>query len=201
MYSIAFNLDQKPSPYDVFLTKNGLPTAPNQGESSLAYAQRLLGLINQLGSPKFVTPRDGVLRLHRQRFQFGATELQGLKVFFNRPSAPASGGAGNCVSCHTPPAFTDNIFHNTGASQLEYDAVFGAGQFEPLVIPDCTTRPANCSQLLSPTTAPPDPVRGVQRPQQLHARCGPSEDDRILQDAVGARSRPVQSVPAQRIAR
>jgi len=156
MDSIAFSLDQKPSPYDVFLTKNGLPTAPNPGESSLAYAQRLLGLINQLGSTKFVTPRDGVLRLHRQRFQFGAIELQGLKVFFTRPSAPASGGAGNCISCHTPPAFTDNIFHNTGASQLEYDAVFGAGQFGSLAIPDLNTRNANFDEYLPATPAHPD---------------------------------------------
>ena len=33
MNSIAFNLNEPPSPYDVFLTKNALPAAPNPGES------------------------------------------------------------------------------------------------------------------------------------------------------------------------
>ncbi len=156
MDSIAFNLDEPPSPYDVFLTKNGLPTAPNPGESDIAYAQRLLGLINQLSSPKFVTPKDGVFRLHKQKFQFGATELQGLKVFFTQPSSPTSGGAGNCIACHTPPAFTDNIFHNTGVAQLEYDAIFGAGQFASLTIPDLNTRNSNFEAYLPPSPNHPN---------------------------------------------
>jgi len=156
MDSIAFNLGQPPSPYDVFLTKNGLPTAPNQGESDIAYAQRLLDLINQLSSPKFVTPKDGVFRLHKQKFQFGATELEGLKVFFAQPGSPTSGGAGNCVTCHTPPAFTDNIFHNTGVAQLEYDAIFGPGQFALLAIPDLTARNANFDEYLPPSPNHPN---------------------------------------------
>ena len=97
----------------------------------------------------FVTPKDGSFKLHKQKFQFGAMELQGMKVFFAQPGAPVSGGAGNCVACHTPPAFTDNIFHNTGVSQLEYDAAHGVGQFMALAIPDLNTRSADL---------PPSPI-------------------------------------------
>ncbi len=154
--SIAFNLEEPPSPYDVFLSKNNLPSAPNPGEPNIAYAQRLLGLVDGLSSPQFVTPKDGKFKLHKQPFQFGATELQGLKVFFNQPSAPAASGAGNCVTCHTPPAFTDNIFHNTGVSQLEYDGIFGPGQFASLAIPDLTTRDANFDAYLPPSPAHPN---------------------------------------------
>jgi cytochrome c peroxidase len=156
MNSIAFNLDEPPSPYDVFLSKNSLPAAPNSDESNIEYAQRLSGLINQLSSPKFVTPKDGSLRLFKQTFQFGATELQGLKIFFTQPSAPASGGAGNCITCHTPPAFTDDIFHNTGVAQLEYDTIFGAGQFASLTIPDLSTRDANFDAYLPPSPNHPN---------------------------------------------
>jgi cytochrome c peroxidase len=159
MDSIAFNLDEPPSPYDVFLTKNQLPTAPNQGETNLAYAQRLLGLINNLQNPQFVTqPKDGVLRLHKgQKFQFGATELQGLKVFFTQASAPVSGGAGNCIACHTPPAFSDDIFHNTGVAQMEYDTAQATpGAFASLAIPDLDTRNANFDEYLPPSPNHPD---------------------------------------------
>ncbi len=156
MDSIAFNLDEPPSPYDVFLTKNGLPTAPDAGEASLAYAQRLLALINQLSSPNFVTPKDGPYKLHKQKFQFGASELQGLKIFFTQPTGPASSGAGSCVVCHAPPAFTDNIFHNTGVTQLEYDAAHGAGQFALLTIPGRSERDANFDAFLPPTPTHPN---------------------------------------------
>ena len=78
------------SPYDVFLQKNNLPRSPDSGETSLAYSQRLLGLINQLGNPVFVTPDDGAFALHDQSFSFGATELQGLKTFFTQPGGSSS---------------------------------------------------------------------------------------------------------------
>lgn len=154
MDSIAFDLDQPASPYDAFLRLNGLPPAPNPGESNLAYAQRLLGLINQLSKPKFVTTRDRTFKLHKQNFQFGATELEGLKVFFNQSGA--EGVAGNCVACHTPPAFTDNLFHNTGVAQLEYDAIFSGGQFAALTVPDLNTRNANFDAYLPPSPNHPN---------------------------------------------
>ncbi len=164
MNSIAFNLNEPPSPYDVFLSKNKLPAAPNPGETNIAYAQRLLGLVNQLVSPKFVTSKDGTFKLHKQKFQFGALELQGMKVFFTQPGAPVSGGAGNCVACHTPPAFTDNIFHNTGVSQLEYDAAHGAGQFMALAIPDLNTRNADFDAYLPPTPNHPNATAMFRSP-------------------------------------
>ena len=169
MNSIAFNLDEPPSPYDVFLSKNGLPTTPNPGETNLDYAQRLLGLIDALANPQFVTqPKDGRLRLHKgQKFQFGVTELQGLKVFLNRPTHPVGAGGGNCVACHTPPAFTDNIFHNTGVSQTEYDGVFGKGHFAALSIPDPETRNANFDTYLPPTPNHPNASAMFRSPASL----------------------------------
>ncbi len=50
---------------------------------------------------------------------------------------------GNCARCHTPPHFTDFKFHNTGATQDEYDAVHGAGAFARLVIPGYRERKRN----------------------------------------------------------
>jgi len=159
MDSIAFNLDEPSSPYDVFLMKNQLPIAPNSGETNIAYAQRLLGLVNNLQNPQFVTqPKDGVLRLHKgQKFQFGPNELAGLKVFFTQATLPVSGGAGNCIACHTPPAFSDDIFHNTGVAQLEYDTAQAMpGAFASLTIPDLDTRNANFDEYLPPSPNHPD---------------------------------------------
>ena len=46
------------------------------------------------------------------------------------------------MSCHTPPHFTDFSFHNTGVSQIEYDALHGSGAFERLIIPGLKERNA-----------------------------------------------------------
>jgi mono/diheme cytochrome c family protein len=58
--------------------------------------------------------------------------------------APAGSGAiahtGNCVSCHPAPDFTDVSFHNTGATQEEFDAVHGAGSFARLAVPSLHER-------------------------------------------------------------
>ena len=147
------------SPYDVFLIKNGLPQQPDPGETPLQYSQRLLGQINQLASPQFVTdPADGHFTTQNQTFQFGQQELDGLKIFFARGSGgPASGGiTGNCVACHAPPAFTDFIFHNTGASQEEYDALHGAGMFSQLSVPDLAQRQTNYDAWLPQTANHPN---------------------------------------------
>ena len=115
------------SPYDVFLIKNNLPQYPATNETPAQYSRRLLHLVDQLASPSFVTdPDDGEFVTQDQLFHLGTNELAGLKIFLSgRDSrhAPSGSNVGNCAACHAPPAFTDFIFHNTGASQEEYDAI------------------------------------------------------------------------------
>ena len=169
-----FNL----SPFDVFLDQNRLPKSPGKGESALTYSRRLLAQINQLelrGTLLFVTRNpstdNGQFQFHSQPFQFGAAELQGLKIFLREPQTlPASagelatGGIGNCVACHSAPNFTDFLFHNTGTAQLEYDGIHGAGAFHAIPIPDLATRSANPNAYLPATEIHPlavEPFRGV----------------------------------------
>ncbi|MEI9863145.1 MAG: hypothetical protein WDN00_01010 [Limisphaerales bacterium] len=143
------------SPYDVFLMKNGLPQQPAANETSAQYARRLLRLVTQLSQPQFVTdPDDGEFTTHAQSFQFGPAELEGLKIFLaEKNSPPGSGGnrIGNCAACHAPPAFTDFIFHNTGATEEEYDAVHGLGSFQNLLVPEFAVRESNYDAYLPPT--------------------------------------------------
>lgn len=98
--------------------------------------------------PKFITPADGAFQLIDQPFQFGALELEGLCIFLDRKR-------GNCAACHVPPRFTDFGFHNTGASQDEYDTMHGAGSFAALSVPDLTTRNADPDRYLPATAAHP----------------------------------------------
>lgn len=147
------------SPYDTFLILNGLPRQPNPSETPLQYSQRLLQLINSLNNPQFVTdPSNGSFTTQNQQFQFGTNELAGLRIFFAlsssnivRPGAEI----GNCVACHSPPAFSDFIFHNTGAAQEEYDSVNGNGAFMALSVPGLAQRESNYDAYLPPTTNHP----------------------------------------------
>jgi cytochrome c peroxidase len=113
---------RKDSPYDGFIELNGLDNKPAAHENGKAYAQRLLTRINSLEA-------QNSLKLPKN---FSAEMLQGLKIFFRTEGAVA---VGNCVTCHTPPSFTDLSFHNLGVSQREYDKVHGEGQFFELQIP------------------------------------------------------------------
>jgi cytochrome c peroxidase len=141
------------SPYDLFLQKNGLPVAPEKGESNLKYSERLRTRLEQQKSFKWVTtPRDGAFQLHDQPYRFGKTELQGLKIFLARPHDSGRARAGNCVSCHTPPQFTDQRLHNNGVSQTEYDRIFGAGAFAALEIPGLAERNARFNDYLPPSS-------------------------------------------------
>ncbi|HTB84176.1 MAG TPA: hypothetical protein VK742_11025 [Candidatus Sulfotelmatobacter sp.] len=156
------------SPFDVFLIKNGLPQLPAAGETSAQYSSRLLGLSENLEHPKYVTdPADGQFTTHKQKFVFGAEELQGLKIFLRtkeyRRQHP-SANVGNCTACHAPPAFTDFIFHNTGASQEEYDAIHGSGKFLKLAIPDLATREINYNAYLPPTPQHPAALAPFETP-------------------------------------
>jgi cytochrome c peroxidase len=148
------------SPYDVFLIKNGLPREPGPGETPLQYSQRLLQLIESSSNLQFVTdPADGHFETHSQKFQFGPTELAGLKIFFANGSSATGVGTqtatGNCVTCHPPPRFTDFLFHNTSAAQEEYDSIHGPGSFVSLSIPDLATRQNNYDAYLPATTNHP----------------------------------------------
>jgi hypothetical protein len=156
------------APYDVFLKLNGLPRKPNDGEAPLDYARRLRSALESLPSPKWVTPDMGSYIHHSAPFAFGPTELKGLEIFLAEPLGPVlppeagGGGVGNCLACHTPPDFTDHLFHNSGGAQLEYDSVHGQGAFLALSVPDLATRNANPQAYLPASAAYPT-ARGIFR--------------------------------------
>ena len=154
------------SPFDVFLRVNHLPQQPRAGETEQEYAQRLLGLLENLSSPLFVDARYGSFAYHPQAFAFGATELAGAKIFLRAAAGAADGSqhAGNCASCHAPPNFTDFKFHNTGVSQQEYDAANGPGAFLQLAIPDLATRSANPDAYLPPSQNHPNASERFRHP-------------------------------------
>jgi cytochrome c peroxidase len=105
-------------------------------------------------APQFVTSNpnrsDGQFQFHSQPFEFGATELEGLKMFLAEPAAPVAspaeltaGKVGNCIACHMAPNFTDFKLHNTGTTQREYDSLHATGDFFTLPIPILAARTAN----------------------------------------------------------
>jgi hypothetical protein len=155
------------SPFDVFLSRNGLPQQPNSGETPLDYSRRLLTLVNGLASPQFVTSNpnrgNGLFQFHTQPFVFGAQELEGLKIFLAEPSAIpptgpelAAGKIGNCLACHVAPSFTDFKLHNTGTTQRDYDNIHGVNAFTALAIPNLATRNGNYNGSLPATEIHPN---------------------------------------------
>lgn len=168
------------SPFDVFLSRNGLPQQPNSGETSLGYSRRLLTLVNALASPQFVTANpnnpslNGNFQFHSpQPFVFGAQELAGLKIFLTEPAIPptaspaevVAGKVGNCLACHAAPNFTDFKLHNTGTAQKEYDDIHApTNTFAGLFIPSLATRDANYNLYLPATENHPnaqEPFRAI----------------------------------------
>ena len=165
MNSLFFSRDETGeydgSPYDFFLEKNLLPRRPENGQSALYYSRHLATLIEDLRSPKFVTPRDGRFRIVKQEFRFGPEELAGFKLFFTLATARSQptgrkGGIGNCLACHEAPHFTDFGFHNTGASQEDYDEAHGSGAFARLSIPALEERNPAFDSYLPPTARHPE---------------------------------------------
>lgn len=147
------------SPYDAFLRKNSLPAAPRNGEDDIAYARRLRDEIAKLSAPKFVDEADGKLLLHKQTFTFGALELKGLRIFLAEATGPSllpQNSTGNCMACHAPPHFADFKFHNTGATQDEYDGIHGAEAFAKLDIPNLKARQANPNEFQHATARHPN---------------------------------------------
>lgn len=148
------------SPYDLFIAKNRLPPGPAENETERAYAQRLLRALERRESFDWITPADGEFELHRQAYEFGPLELQGLEIFLRRAGSELESHVGNCVACHPPPQFTDYRLHNNGVAQAQYDAVFGEGAFAALDIPDLAERAANHEAYLPATPKHP---RGTGR--------------------------------------
>jgi cytochrome c peroxidase len=147
------------SAYDLFLKKNTLPRKPAPSETDIAYSRRLRGLLANLTFPAFVTADEGVFQSLTQSFTFGAKELTGLKMFLAEPDASTTvetGKAGNCITCHAAPHFTDFDFHNTGATQWEYDAIHGEGAFAKIEIPTLSQREAASNDFLPPTVIHPN---------------------------------------------
>jgi len=148
----AFNL----SPYDVFLEKNGLNRQPAEGESNQDYTRRWLDEIEALTTIEYVVdPDDGSFNFHTQSYAFGPDELAGLKIFFREKPAETAAGVGNCVACHQAPNFTDFNFHNTGATQKEYDGIHGDGSFAELRVPGLVRRYLQPNKFLPPTPLHP----------------------------------------------
>lgn len=161
------------APFDVFLIKNHLPQLPQTNETALEYSDRLLNLVNELTAPEYVTdPADGHFETHTQLFRFGPKELQGLKIFLaRRPSSRnKNSNIGNCSVCHSLPAFTDFIFHNTGATEQEYDVIHGAGMFKALYVPDLATRQSNHDAYLSATPQHPHATGIFESPPSRGSR-------------------------------
>lgn len=144
------------SPYDAFLAANRLPRAPRPDESPAEYSRRLGELIAALRVPQFVDEPGMRLLDHEQAFRFGEAELQGMRIFFRAAISPSQmSGAGNCAECHVPPIFTDFKFHNTGATQDEYDALHHEGAFAQLEVPDAVVRREDHDRWLPPTSQHP----------------------------------------------
>jgi len=149
------------SPFDRFLELNALPRFLRGSETPENFTKRLRGALKKLRNPQFVA--DGPFAFHDQQRVFGATELEGLRVFLNPPPKSGigpvellQGGIGNCAVCHPAPLFTDFRFHNTGVSQRDYDAVHGDGSFLLLPVPDLATRNLDPEAWLPATPQHPD---------------------------------------------
>lgn len=69
---------------------------------------------------------------------FNESAYQGYKTFmrfgptYSTVTLETETSVGACVMCHVPPMFTDGRFHNTGVTQLAYDAEHGDGTFMEL---------------------------------------------------------------------
>lgn len=141
------------SPYDRFLRKNGLPPQPDAGEKLEEYGRRLYTMLVNLPNPAFVSDADGRFERQSQPFVFGPVELAGLVTFLGKPGEPPSGPPGlwTCSTCHPPPHFKDQRFHNIGVTEAEYDRVHGPGSFAALPIPTLEQRRKDEAAYLPPS--------------------------------------------------
>jgi len=126
------------SPYDQFLIVNNLATKPSSNQTTSQYMADLRQDISKLKNPKFVAKK--FFSTIGKEIGFGEKEYQGMQVFYNIPKADGSLNRGMCMSCHIPPMFTDEQFHNVGITQIEYDNVHGRGEFSKLPVTDLKMR-------------------------------------------------------------
>jgi cytochrome c peroxidase len=153
------------SPYDNFLRMNHLQAAPLAGQTKAAYNQQLYQQIVALKNPIYITTNDGSFKYHSQPYQFGALELQGLKIFLASAAVgTVNAHAGNCAACHQAPDFSDFVFHNTGVSQQEYDAANGSGAFMNLPIPTNSQRLANFDAYMPASSNHPNVSESFRHP-------------------------------------
>lgn len=213
MDSLFFSRDETReydgSPYDAFLETNRLPRRADPGQSELYYSRNLLAMVNDLKAPVFVSGTNGVVppalgrfKSLRQEFRFGTQEFVGMKIFLTRandrinPRGRASGGVGNCISCHLAPNFTDFSFHNTGVAQDEYDALHGAGAFVRLAVPDLAQRNARPELFLPPT---PNRPRAAGPFLQIPALAQPGHTDLGLWNVFANPDQPGVQVALRRL--
>jgi cytochrome c peroxidase len=151
------------SPYDNFLRVNHLPRAPLAGETKAAYNLRLAKQVAALNNPIYITSSDGSYKYHPQTYQFGALELQGLKIFLSSATQGATNAhAGNCAACHQAPDFSDFVFHNNGVTQEEYDAANGLGAFVKMSIPTDAVREASFDAYMPASPAHPNATESMR---------------------------------------
>lgn len=166
MDSLVFSRDESweydSSPYDAFLETNQFPRKIDPGGTERYYNRHLADLIQTArdlffvsGTNGVVPPAPGKFKTLRQEFRFGTQELAGARIFFATPDAKRTSGVGNCLACHPAPNFTDHKFHNTGASQEEYDALHGAGAFAKIDVPGLAKRSKDFDRWLPPTAKHP----------------------------------------------
>lgn len=89
------------SPYDAFAYANRISAAPSEGETPVAYAGAVIfSRLSNIEGRIQVKIMDG----------FDRAAYLGYKTFMRAWPEPGD-GVGNCVSCHTPAAFTDKAKH------------------------------------------------------------------------------------------
>jgi cytochrome c peroxidase len=110
------------SPWDAFAAINRVPAGLSDEEPVERYAGRVIGRIEN----------QTARRLLKRPEAFSQEALDGFKIFFK---TEGEGPIGNCVTCHTPPSFSDGRFHNTGIARREYENVNGERTFGKINIP------------------------------------------------------------------
>ena len=99
---------------------------------------------------------DGKFQFHdEQPFEFGEKQLAGMRIFFSKQEKDEA-SAGNCVACHPAPHFTDFDLHNTGITQVEYEAIHGQNTFNELKIPNVNQREKQADLYLPATSKHPN---------------------------------------------